>query len=281
MPQFENAGEPRQAMLPGCNIMSAARSHQKYSTHHVQVVSKLPLDLNVLAKAIGVLVQKNDTWSSRTEKTVYSDADDGCSSDHFNLQSFYNKDDAVDDVGNFVRTLNIEAGISDACLVIAVIFADRVKNHVSIHFEETFLLQRATARRLLAVGSLIASKCFDVDAPPTMWAASRWASATGIAKDELILLERRLLGCLIETGLFVHWQEFALKRSLLEDLGAADAPPTTAKAELLTPAVPSSHPPPDEVRHATPSVLPPALAKADPRRGSPRRRRARRGGGGA
>jgi hypothetical protein len=78
--------------------------------------------MNIFAKAIGVLAQKNDVWSPRTEKSVFTaraEADDACSSDHYNLQSFYNKGDAVDNISYFVKTLINETGISDFCLVIA------------------------------------------------------------------------------------------------------------------------------------------------------------------
>ena len=218
--------------------MPAAKSIA-YCTNRVQLVSKSPLDIQIIANAIGLCVGKNEQWSLRTasssEFVARADFVDESTGDHLHLRSFHNAADAVENVPEYVQTIVEATGMSEACLIIAMIFIDRIKGYVSMRYEESFLMLRANTRRLLAVASFLASKCYD-DRPT--WSASQWASASCIPKDELLVLERHLLPCLVDAGMFVPWQEFGLKRSILEDL-VCSSNVESLQTEHTTAALPS------------------------------------------
>ena len=215
------AKAPPSSILPGCNVLNT-RAGLTHYVKHIQRSSQSPLDLDILASAWGVLVDKNEVWSGRADASGYAvraGVDERVSShDRCGLKSFYCNEDAVSDVPGYVKKILSETGISEACLILAAIYTDRIQLHVSMCFEETFLVQRPTVRRLLLVASMIASKIYDVDAPDDTWRISKWAAVGEIPPDHLRQLEQRFLAHSLQFSLYVHWQEFEFKRSIMEEL---------------------------------------------------------------
>jgi hypothetical protein len=212
---------PTSPILPGCNVLNT-RAGSSHYIKHIQKASQSPLDLDTLASAVGILVEKNEIWSGRSDMAgfaVRAGIDETASShDRCGLKGFYCNEDAIQNVAEYAMKICRESSMSEACLILAAIYTDRIQQHVSISYEETFLLQKATVRRLLLVASFIASKIYDVDAPEDMWRISKWAAIGEMSPEDLRTLEQRFLSHSLEFSLYVHWQEFEFKRSLMEEL---------------------------------------------------------------
>ncbi len=190
-----------------------------------------------MTAAVGVLIEKNDIWSGRSGVAGYAvraGIDETASShDRCGLKAFYCDEDPIENVAEYAKKISIESGMSEACLILAVIYTDRMQHHVSMCFEETFLLQKSTVRRLLLISSFIASKIYDVDAPEDMWRISKWAAIGEISPDQLRSLEQSFLTHSLQFSLYVHWQEFEFKRSVMEELSKSAQPPLTLSAPSL------------------------------------------------
>jgi hypothetical protein len=237
-----DSGKIQSSILPGCNVLNS-RVGINHHVKHIQKASQSPLDLESLTAAIAVLIEKNDIWSGRSGVAGYAvraGIDETVSShDRCGLKMFCCDEDAIEDVAEYAKKICQESGMSEACLVLAVIYTDRIQHHVSLCFEETFLLQKSTVRRLLLVSSFIASKIYDVDAPEDMWRISKWAAIGGISPDNLRSLEQSFLDHSLQFSLYVHWQEFEFKRAVMEELSKAAQPARARPGATADPILPA------------------------------------------
>ena len=85
------------------------------------------------------------------------------------MDCFYNDDDKISNVAEYMQTIQDKTGASSASMVVSYIILERFISAVFFDFDELVVLSSSSARRLLLTAVFTSSKIYDADSPKGFW----------------------------------------------------------------------------------------------------------------